>query len=212
MTNADPAALARRTNVVFDLGKVLIDWDPRYLFRKLLPSEEEVERFLTEVCTPGWYEEHDSERPLGEGAALLAEQRPEHADLIRAFDLRWAETLGDAHHDTVAVLDELRSSDAPLYALTNWPVDKFVHAEERFEFLAWFRGIVVSGREGVRKPDPQIFRILFERYDLVPAQSLFIDDVQGNVDVAATLGMRGIHFRSAAQLRRDLVRLDLLPG
>jgi len=197
-------------NVVFDLGGVLIDWNPRYLFRKLLDGEEAVARFLDTVCTRTWYVQHDAGLPFAEGVASLVKQHPEHAALIRAFDERWAETLGDAIDGAVAVLADLRARDVPLYALTNWPADKFRHAEEKYDFLRWFRGIVVSGVEGVSKPDPRIFRLLLDRYRLTAEQTVFIDDSPQHVAAAADLGLHGIRFQSPEQLRCELAELGLL--
>jgi 2-haloacid dehalogenase len=197
------------STVIFDLGGVLVDWDPRYLYRTLLPSEEAIEQFLAKVCTPEWNAAQDSGRSWSDAVAELTGRFPEHAELIRAYDERWWETIGGEISGTVEVLRSLRHGGVRLYALTNWSAEKFDLTYPRFEWLAWFAGIVVSGKEGVVKPDRRIFRILFERYDIEPADAVYIDDVSRNVATAAALGLRGLHFTSSEQLRDDLATLGL---
>lgn len=193
------------TCVVFDLGGVLIDWNPRYLYRKLFQSEAQVEQFLDQVCTGAWNEAQDRGRSWDEAVATLSEQKPEFAAQIAAYRDRWDETLGDALHDTVALLAALRESgQVRLLALTNWSAETFPVARARFPFLAWFEGIVVSGEEGLAKPDPEIFERMRTRYGLVPAQTLFIDDSLRNVEAAARLGYRAVRFTDAAQLQQAL--------
>jgi len=208
---SDPAGASPRTpppglpsTVIFDLGGVLIDWDPRYLYRTLLPSEEAVERFLAEVCTPEWNAAQDSGRAWSVAVAELTRQFPDRAELIRAYDERWWETIGGEISGTVEVLRSLRNGGVRLYALTNWSSEKFDLTYPRFEWLSWFAGIVVSGKEGVVKPDPRIFRILLERYDIDPVDAVYIDDAQHNVEAAAELGLHGLQFRSPEYLREDL--------
>ena len=207
----DPAA--RRTTVVFDLGGVLIDWDPRHLYRKLFPGDEAgMERFLAEVCTGAWNLRQDAGRSWAEATALLRAEHPDKAALIDAYHRRWPEMLAGPIEGTVAILRELRAAGTPLYALTNWSQETFPVALERFEFLAWFQGIVVSGQERLVKPDPRIYRLLVERHGLRPAEVAYIDDNLRNADAATALGMHGIHFTGPAALRRDLAALGLLPG
>lgn len=190
--------------VVFDLGGVLVDWDPRYLYRTLMPSEAEVERFLTEVATPEWNAAQDVGRTWAEAVETLSAQFPEHADLIAAYDERWLETIRGDIPGTVEILGQLRASGTPLYALTNWSAEKFPLARERFGWLAWFEGIVVSGEEQVVKPDPRIYRILLDRHGLDPAATVFIDDSRPNVEAAAAVGITALHFTSPQGLRDDL--------
>ncbi len=198
------------STAVFDLGGVLIDWDPRHLYRKLFDDEAEMEAFLAEVCNGEWNERQDEGRPFAEAVAELTARHPRHRDVIAAYHDRWPEMLGGAIDGTVAILAELRSLGRPLYALSNWSAETFPHARERFAFLAWFGGLVVSGEEGVKKPDPEIFEILLRRYDLDPAGTVFIDDSADNVSAARALGFEAVHFTSAADLRDRLRRLDLL--
>ncbi len=196
--------------VVFDLGGVLIDWDPRYLYRTLFDDEESVEHFLATVCTPAWNEEQDAGRTLEAGTADLVARRPEHAAAIEAFYGRWPEMLAGTIAGSVEILAALRDRGTPLYALTNWSAETFPHARARFDFLTWFEAILVSGEEGVKKPDPAFFQLLFERHGLAPDTSLFIDDSARNVAAARALGMEAVHFTSAARLRADLRTRALL--
>jgi 2-haloacid dehalogenase len=196
--------------VVFDLGGVLIDWDPRYLYRKLLDDEAAVEEFLATVCTPEWNAEQDRGRPFAEGVAELVERHPVHAAAITAYHERWPEMLGGAVGGTVEVLAELRAAGVPVYALTNWSAETFGIARERFEFLEWFDGVLVSGEERMIKPDPAIFRLLLDRFGLDSGATFYIDDSPANVAAADRLGFDAVRFTSPAQLRRDLEARGLL--
>jgi 2-haloacid dehalogenase len=196
--------------VVFDLGGVLIDWDPRYLYRKLLDDEAAVEEFLATVCTPEWNAEQDRGRPFAEGVAELVERHPVHAVAITAYHERWPEMLGGAVGGTVEVLAELRAAGVPVYALTNWSAETFGVARERFEFLEWFDGVLVSGEERMIKPDPAIFRLLLDRFGLDPKATFYVDDSEPNVEAAGRLGFDAVRFRTPARLRRDLEARRLL--
>jgi 2-haloacid dehalogenase len=196
--------------VVFDLGGVLIDWDPRYLYRKLLDDEAAVEEFLATVCTPEWNAEQDRGRPFAEGVAELVERHPVHAVAITAYHERWPEMLGGAVGGTVEVLAELRAAGVPVYALTNWSAETFGVARERFEFLEWFDGVLVSGEERMIKPDPAIFRLLLDRFGLDPGATFYVDDSEPNVEAAGRLGFDAVRFRTPARLRRDLEARRLL--
>jgi 2-haloacid dehalogenase len=199
--------------VVFDLGGVLIDWNPRFLYRKLLTDEAEVEAFLGQVCTQAWNEAQDAGRPVAEATAEACARFPEQAALIRAYYERWDEMLGGPIEGTVAILEELFARAVPLYALSNWSAETFGHARTRFGFLDRFRGIVVSGQERLIKPDPRIFQLLFDRYSLAPERAIFIDDVPRNVEASRALGMTALHFRSPDELRAELAERGLVaPG
>jgi len=204
------AGQARITTVTFDLGGVLIDWDPRYLYRTLFDDEAAMEEFLATVTTQEWNRAQDAGRPWADAIEELAKTYPEQRDLIEAYWRRWPETLGDAIEPTVAVLDELRASGARLFALSNWSGETFPVARPRYPFLEWFEGIVISGDEGLVKPDPRIFAVVTDRYDLVPAETAFVDDQVDNVEAAARLGFRAIRFVDADGLRDDLRRLGVL--
>ncbi|HEV3463433.1 MAG TPA: HAD family phosphatase [Actinomycetota bacterium] len=196
--------------VVFDLGGVLIDWDPRYLYRKLLADEAAVEEFLTTVCTPEWNAEQDRGRPFAEGVAELVERYPAHAAAITAYHERWPEMLGGDIGGTVELLAELRAAGVPLYALTNWSAETFAIARERFQFLDWFDGVLVSGEERMIKPDPAIFQLMVERFGLDPGSTFYVDDSAANVEAAGRLGFDAVRFTSPGQLRRDLAARPLL--
>lgn len=198
--------------VLFDLGGVLVDWNPRYLYRQIFADPAAMEEFLGTVCTQAWNEEQDLGRPFAEGVRLLTAQHPHRAAEIRAYDERWHEMLKEPIAESVALLGELRERGAALYALTNWSAEKFPIARARFAFLEWFNGIVVSGEERLKKPDPRIFDLAIRRFRLDPAATLFVDDGAHNVAAAARLGFRAHHFTGAAELRRALVAHRLLPG
>ena len=207
-----PAQDAGITAVVFDLGGVLLDWNPRHLYRRLFGEDVEgMERFLAEVVSPDWNARQDAGRSWDEATAEAIASHPGHAALIRAYSERWEEMLGEAFTDSVAILDELRDTGLRLFALTNWSQFTFPYALARYPFLRWFEDIVVSGREGVAKPDPSIFKLLLSRYRIEASRSVFIDDTPKNVQAASLLGFHAIHFCSALQLRRDLASLGLLP-
>jgi 2-haloacid dehalogenase len=199
--------------VVFDLGGVLIDWDPRHLYRRLFDGDEAaMERFLAEVCSPAWNAGLDSGGSWQDAVESLARLHPEQRDRILAYDERWDEMLGGPIDGTVAILAELRSAGLRLAALSNWSAEKFPVARSRYDFLGWFEAIVISGEVGVAKPDPRIYRHMLERTGFDPAGTLFIDDVAANLEVAAELGMAVRRFSDAATLRADLRGLGLLPG
>jgi len=199
------------TTVVFDLGGVLIEWDPRHLYRKLFDVPDEMESFLAEVTTAEWNAQQDAGRPWAEAVETLIAEHPERHELIEAFHVRWPEMLAGEIPGTADVLSELRDTGIRLVALSNWSAEMFPVARERFDFLSWFEGIVISGEVGVNKPDPRIFAYLVERFGIEPAATLFIDDSPANIDAARALGFRAIQFTDAAELRRELVRLGLLP-
>jgi len=203
-------SLAVRPHVpVFDIGGVLIDWDPRYLYAKLLPDGEAVERFLAEICTPAWNLEQDRGRPWDEAVDLLVARHPDQADLIRAYRDRWSEMVPGAFEDTVALLRAL-AARGPVHAITNFSADKLDECRRRFDFLGLFETIIVSGEVGLVKPDPAIYRTLLERADVPADACLFIDDVDKNVDGARAVGMHAVRFDGAETLRRDLAAYGML--
>jgi 2-haloacid dehalogenase len=199
--------------VVFDLGGVLIDWNPRYLYRQLFDGDEAaMETFLAEVTTPEWNGEQDAGRTWAEAVEVLTREHPQHAELIAAYADRWPETLGDAIHPTVEILAELREAGVRLYALSNWSAETFPVARPRYPFLEWFDGIVISGEVGIAKPDARLFHHLLETYELEPATTVFIDDSEANVRAARDLGIHAIRFEGAEALRRRLAEIGLLDG
>jgi 2-haloacid dehalogenase len=200
----------RIETVVFDLGNVLIGWDPRRLYRQLIQDEAQMEWFLREVCSSEWNEEQDRGRPWAEGTALLRARFPEHAALIDAYHLRWPETLLGPIEGSVDLLAQLKARGVRLLALTNWSQETFPIARQLYPFLQWFEGIVVSGEERLVKPDPRIYQRLLQRYAVDPARTLYVDDSQRNVAAAQALGMHGWWFRDPDGLRQRLLQLGLL--
>ena len=199
------------STVVFDLGGVLIDWDPRYLYRRLLP-EEDVEAFLDEIGFDAWNHAQDAGGSWADAVTSHGARHPHRRELIEAYPQRFLETLGGPIPGTVAILEELHSRDVPVLALTNWSAETFRVAREEFGFLDLFDGIVVSGEERVAKPDPRIFALLLERYGLEPAQVVFIDDAPVNVEAARRAGLVAVRYESPSQLREQLVCAGVLPG
>lgn len=199
--------------VVFDLGGVLIDWNPRYLYRKLFAGDDSaMELFLSEITSPAWNAEQDAGRTWREAVDALVAAHPDRRDLIEAYDARWAETLGGAIEGTVEILAELREAGVRVAALSNWSAEKFPIARPRYPFLEWFETIVISGEVRVSKPDPRIYRHLLERTGLTAESIVYVDDASANVQAAADLGMTALLFRDPAKLRSDLGDLGLLPG
>ncbi len=203
---------SRRRVAIFDLGGVLIDWDPRHLYRKLFGGDDAaMEHFLANVCTTEWNERQDAGRTFAEATRELLPHHADKRELIEAWCQRFDEMIPGAIEGAVEVLAELKRRDVPVYAITNWSAETFPPQRTRFPFLAWFDDIVVSGEVGVIKPDARIFHILLGRHGIRPEQAVFIDDVEANAAAACALGIQGIHFRSPDQLRRELAACGLLP-
>jgi 2-haloacid dehalogenase len=197
------------TAVVFDVGGVLLDWNPRYLYRQLIGDEAELEYFLGSICTNDWHRAHDLGADTEQSCLELASLHPEYADLIMAWSRRSEEMIGGVISETADVLAELQAAGVPCYALSNMETDKFALRRSRFDFFDQLNGCVISGFEGVVKPDRKIFEILVSRYQLEPSATVFIDDQAPNVAAARELGLVGIEFTTSAQLRRDLYDLGL---
>lgn len=197
-------------NIVFDIGMVLIAWDPRHLYRKIFDDEAKMEWFLANVCTNQWNVEQDRGRSFSEAVKLATAAHPEHADEIGAYDERWAEMIPGVISGTVDILETLHQRDVPLYAITNWNQDKFRQTKLRFPFLNLFRDIVVSGDERLIKPDPAIYELCLKRNALTAGNCLFIDDSEKNVRGAEAVGMKAHHFTSPEGLKLELKRLGVL--
>jgi 2-haloacid dehalogenase len=189
--------------IIFDLGGVLIDWNPRNMYKKYL-SDKEMDFLLSEVCNMDWNALMDAGLPFQEGTDRLAEKFPEHREMIKKYWKEWPDMIGGPKEDTVAILEKLHAQNYPLYALTNWSMETFPPILNRYEFFKIFKGIVVSAEEGVCKPDQKIYQILFERYNINPIESIFIDDNMANIEAANRLGMTALHFKDANQLWEDL--------
>ena len=195
-----------RPVIVYDLGGVLIDWNPRHLYRKLFEDEAAMEWFLAEVCHGAWNEEQDRGRTFAAGIEEAAARHPEQRPLIEAYFARWSEMMAGEIEGAVAILEELKNAGYELHALTNWSAETFPHARERFPFLRSFESILVSADVGLIKPDPAIFQLLLERIGRTPSECIYIDDNPKNVSAAGRLGFDAIAFHSAARLRDALDR------
>lgn len=197
--------------IIFDLGGVLIDWNPRYLYTKIFDNEAEIENFLETVCTADWNEEQDAGRSLKKATNILIEKFPEHSENIHAYYGRWEEMLGGPVEGTVELFRKLKEQGKyKIYALTNWSAELFPVAQKRFDFLNWFDGIVVSGTERSRKPFPDFYQLLLDRYDVKADEALFIDDNLRNAEAARKIGIETIHFISPGQLLRELKDKEIL--
>lgn len=197
--------------IIFDLGGVLIDWDPRHLYRKLFADASEMEYFLAHICTPDWNEQQDAGYPTARATAEKIAEFPEYTEAIQAFYGCWAEMLNGPIESTVRLLDQLaRQHTFRLLALTNWSHETWPVALDRYDFLSYFEGILVSGQEKLRKPDPAFYRLLFRRYEVDPARAFFIDDNLRNVEAGRRLGLKSHHFHSSSLLAEDLQQLGIL--
>lgn len=197
--------------IIFDLGAVLIDWNPTYLYKKIFEQEVDMHHFLKTICTPDWNEEQDAGRPLQEATDILVKQYPDHEENIKAFYGRWTEMLGNAIEGTVDIFKDLKESNKyKIYALTNWSAETYPIAVERFDFLNWFDGVVVSGTERMRKPSPRFYNLLLDRYHAKAEEALFIDDNLRNVLAARELGIDSIHFHEPKQLKLELISRGIL--
>jgi 2-haloacid dehalogenase len=198
--------------IIFDLGGVLIDWSPYYVFTdEYFETLEQKEFFFSKVCTFDWNENQDAGYPIAKATADKVAEFPEWEKQIRDYYGRWEEMLGNAIEGTVNIFRELKDNkDLKFYALTNWSAETFPVALARFEFLHWFDGRLVSGEEGTRKPFPEFYQLLLDRYTIKPEEALFIDDNLRNVKAAEDLSIRSLHFQNAEQLKDKLLTFGLL--
>jgi 2-haloacid dehalogenase len=197
--------------VVFDLGGVLIDWDPRHLYRQLFSDPDEMEDFLARVCTLDWHRAHDLGADIAASCEQLAARHPAHRDMIMTWAQRGEEMAAGQFDQVVRVLAEVKAAGIPCYALSNMEPEAFLIRLGRFSFMSWFDGYVISGQEGVAKPDPRIFRILLERYCLDPEETVFTDDSSLNIEAALALRINAVQYTGAQQLRHDFRALGI-PG
>ena len=196
--------------IIFDFGGVLIDWNPKYLYRKIFETEEQVNWFLENICRYEWNVKQDEGREIEVATQSLIEKFPEYHSEIAAYYGRWEEMLGGPIKETVEILNEIKTQNFRLLGLTNWSHQTFPIALEKYKFLSIFEGIVVSGIEKMIKPNPEIYQLITNRYNLDPSTSLFIDDSEKNIKAATDIGMKGIVFKSSQQLRTSLVEMDIL--
>lgn len=196
--------------IIFDIGGVLVDWNPAYLYRKIFEDEAELNYFLREVCSPSWNAEQDAGRSWAEAIDALIAQHPGYELEIRAYYQRWTEMIGGIIAGTVHILESLhRQNSRRLLALTNWSAETFPYALDNFPFLQLFEGILVSGQEKLKKPDLRIYHLLIDRYGIEPSGALFIDDIPENVESARAAGLHAVRFHSPEQLREDLARYGI---
>jgi 2-haloacid dehalogenase len=212
LNSDDPLKMTNKVDtIIFDLGAVLIDWNPRHLYRKIFKTEEEIDWFLKNICTSEWNEQQDAGRDFDVATQELLHKFPEYKVPIEAWYGRWQETISGAIPGTVAILDEIKKSKKyRLYALTNWSAQTFPWALDNFEFLHWFEGIVVSGVEKTRKPFHEFYQILFDRYKVEPAKALFIDDNHANIVGGNAVELNTHHFQTPEKLRAELVAKGIL--
>jgi len=197
--------------IIFDLGGVLIDWNPDYVYRTIFPNEDDMRRFYQEICTPDWNEEQDAGRSIHEATEELVKKFPAHEENIRAYYGRWKEMLGGPIEGTVDILRQLKKhKELKLYALTNWSAETFPVALELYDFLHLFDGRIVSGEEKIRKPFREIYERLINKFGIDPSKTIYIDDNARNLSSPEELGIHPIHFQSPEQLLKELKDLKLL--
>lgn len=202
--DAGAVAGTKISAVAFDLGGVLIDWDPRHLYRQLFADPGSMENFLARICTPEWRREHDLGADITASCERLAARRPGYREMIMAWAERGEEMAAGQFDQAVRVLAEVKAAGTQCYTLSNMEPQASIIRSARFPFLTWFDGHVISGLEGVAKPDPRIFEILLERYRLAPEATVFLDDAPRHVQAARAVGINAVHYPSAQQLRQDL--------
>ena len=196
-------------NIIFDFGGVLVDWNPRYLYKDLFKNEEEMEYFLENICSPGWNEQQDAGRSLAEATNKLLEQFPEHKTMIRYYYDKWEVMLKGSIPENVKVLYQLKGKYR-LFGLSNWSGETFPTAFKRFPFFQEFEGIVISGDEKMKKPEKKIYHLLLDRYQIRAENSVFIDDSLKNINVAKGIGFGTIHIDNGTVLEHELQKMNLL--
>lgn len=197
--------------IVFDLGGVLIDWNPYYLYcDKLGMKPQDVDRFLKEVKFSEWNKQNDRGRSFAESTVELSTQYPQYQALIHAYNDRYLETIGGSIQPVVDILSKLKSAQLPLYVLSNWPTEKFALVRPQYAFFDWFDDLIISGEVSMIKPNYDIFELLLQRIGRSAEQCLFIDDHIPNITAAGELGFQTILFKSAQQLQTDLKQLEIL--
>jgi len=205
-----PRMSQKYNTLIFDLGGVLINWNPKNLYRKIFDTEAEVESFLSEIATMDWNEEQDGGRLIQVATQSLVAQYPQWRSEIEAYYSRWDEMLIGPIERTVSLLENIKTQGKyRLLALTNWSAETFPIAQERYPFLGWFEGILVSGVENLKKPDPAIYELILERYSVDRSEAVFIDDNLRNIEAARALGIKSIHFTTSEELRNHLEQIGI---
>ena len=203
--------MSKIDNIIFDLGGVLIDWNPEYVYLDVFNGDrQKMKWFFDNICTGDWNENQDAGYPMAKATEERVALFPEHEKLIRMFYGRWDDMLGDSIPETVKILHNLiKSSNYKVVALTNWSHETFPKALKKFDFLQWFEGIVVSGEEKTRKPFEDIYQITLNRFGLEPEHSIFIDDNLRNIEAANSIGINGIQYKSPEHLVRQLKQYNI---
>ncbi len=197
--------------ILFDFGNVLLEWNPRHVYRRYFPNNEAaMEQFFHEVRFMEWNAQQDKGRTFAEGVAELSKQFPHYSELIQAYHENWRDSIGHSFTGTVEILKQLKKAGFPLYGLSNWSAETFPYARQKYDFFGLLDDIVISGEVGSIKPEPEIFEITLERIGKPAHKCLFIDDSLANIEQARTMGFATIHFQSPEQLGRDLHKLNLL--
>ena len=200
----------RKTAVIFDLGKVIVDWDPQYLLTKIEPDPERL-KFLSEVVLDlEWFREVDGGYPLSKAVAERSMIYPDYADQMQLYLTRWPETIGGLIEGTLDIVRELYNEGYSLYIVSNWANETWELVEDNFEFLSYFKDVIISGKVGVAKPDTAIFKMACDRFNVQPKTTIFIDDLPKNIEAAKALGFQAILFESPKTLRRDLAAINIL--
>jgi 2-haloacid dehalogenase len=201
----------KKTTIIFDLGGVLVDWNPSYVFDKLIEDEEKRNHFFQNICTPEWNEEQDAGRTIKEATDMLVDQHPEWQEYIEAYYGRWEEMLGGPIQGTVEIFRKLKESGRyKFYALTNWSAELFPVALQKYDFLHWFDGRLVSGEEKMRKPFPEFYQLLLDRFNIRKEDAIFIDDNLRNAEAAGKFGLETIRFTTPEDLEQALKEKGIL--
>jgi 2-haloacid dehalogenase len=196
--------------IIFDLGNVLVSWDPANLYRKIFTDKRELDFFLQNICSMEWHTMQDAGRSPAEGTDELVKRHPHYEEAIRAFYTRWKEMFDGPIEGSVQILKELKEKGYPVYALSNWNRELYGQTVEDFPFLNWFDGKIISSEERMKKPDEEIYQLLFERYHINPQTAIFIDDNKANIETAKRLGVHSIFFTTPEALRHELETFQIL--
>ena len=196
--------------IIFDFGNVLLEWNPRHVYRRFFQSEEEMEKFLHDVDFTDWNLQQDKGRPFAEGVSELSKQFPQYAELIQAYHDNWIHSIGKSLTGTIEIMKRLKKAGYQLYGLSNWSAETFPMARRKYDFFNLLDDIVISGEVGAIKPEPAIFEIMLKRIGRPAAECLFIDDALANIEAARAMGFATVHFQSPERLENELHLLELL--
>ncbi|MGE5641674.1 MAG: HAD family hydrolase [Byssovorax cruenta] len=196
--------------IIFDFGNVLLEWNPRHVYRRFFQSEEEMEKFLHDVDFTDWNLQQDKGRPFAEGVSELSKQFPQYAELIQAYHDNWIHSIGNSLTGTIEIMKRLKKAGYQLYGLSNWSAETFPMARRKYDFFNLLDDIVISGEVGAIKPEPAIFEIMLKRIGRPASECLFIDDALANIEAARAMGFATVHFQSPEQLENELHLLELL--